>query len=63
MKKFFINIDIFFFISNNLSDKISKYPNLKKIEKEKFKNNKLIKKILIGQIQQIKENKENKKKK
>ena len=42
MKKFFINIILFFFISTNLNAHISHYKNLKKIEMEIFRNNELI---------------------
>ena len=42
MKKFFINIVLFFFISTDLNAHISHYKNLKKIEMEIFRNNELI---------------------
>ena len=42
MKKFFINIILFLFISTNLNAHISHYKNLKKIEIEIFRNNELI---------------------
>tara|TARA_B110000003_G_scaffold265330_1_gene291059 strand:- start:484 stop:1167 length:684 start_codon:yes stop_codon:yes gene_type:complete len=42
MKKFFINIVLFLFISTNLNAHISHYKNLKKIEMEIFRNNELI---------------------
>jgi len=42
MKKFFINIILFLFISTNLNAHISHYKNLKKIEMEIFRNNELI---------------------
>ena len=42
MKKFFINIIIFLFISTNLNAHISHYKNFKKIEMEIFRNNELI---------------------
>ncbi len=42
MKKFFVNIIIFLFISNNLNAHVSDYKNFKKIEMEIFRNNELI---------------------
>ena len=42
MKKNFINIILFLFISTNLNAHISHYKNLKKIEMEIFRNNELI---------------------
>ena len=42
MKKFFINIVLFLFISTDLNAHISHYKNLKKIEMEIFRNNELI---------------------
>jgi hypothetical protein len=42
MKKFLINIIIFFFISTNLNAHILHYKNFKKIEMEIFRNNELI---------------------
>ena len=42
MKKFFINIILFLFISTNLNAHISNVKNLKKIEMEIFRNNELI---------------------
>ena len=42
MKKFFINIILFLFISTNLNAHISHYKNFKKIEMEIFRNNELI---------------------
>ncbi len=42
MKKFFITITIFLFFSSNLDAHISHYKDLKKIEMEIFRNNKLI---------------------
>jgi len=42
MKKFFIKIIIFFFITSNLNAHISHYKNFKKIEMEIFRNNELI---------------------
>jgi hypothetical protein len=42
MKKIFINIILFIFISTNLNAHISHYKNLKKIEMEIFRNNELI---------------------
>ena len=42
MKKIFINIILFLFISTNLNAHISHYKNLKKIEIEIFRNNELI---------------------
>jgi hypothetical protein len=42
MKKIFINIILFLFISTNLNAHISHYKNLKKIEMEIFRNNELI---------------------
>jgi len=42
MKKFFINIILFLFISTSLNAHISHYKNLKKIEMEIFWNNELI---------------------
>ena len=42
MKKFFINIIFFLFISTSLNAHISHYKNLKKIEMEIFRNNELI---------------------
>ena len=42
MKKIFINIIIFFFITTNLNSHIFHYNNLKKIEMEIFRNNELI---------------------
>jgi len=42
MKKFFINITLFLFISTNLNAHISNVKNLKKIEMEIFRNNELI---------------------
>ena len=42
MKKIFINIILFLFISTNLNAHISHYKNFKKIEMEIFRNNELI---------------------
>ena len=42
MKKIFINIIIFFFITTNLNSHIFHYNNFKKIEMEIFRNNELI---------------------
>jgi hypothetical protein len=42
MKKLFINIILFLFISTNLNAHISHYKNFKKIEMEIFRNNELI---------------------
>ena len=42
MKKFFIKIILFLFISTSLNAHISHYKNLKKIEMEIFRNNELI---------------------
>ena len=42
MKKIFINIILFIFISTNLNAHISHYKNFKKIEMEIFRNNELI---------------------
>ena len=42
MKKIFINVVIFFFISTNLNSHIFHYNNFKKIEMEIFRNNELI---------------------
>jgi hypothetical protein len=42
MKKFFINIILFLFISTNLNAHVSHYENFKKIEMEIFRNNELI---------------------
>ena len=42
MKKFFLNIIIFLFISTNLNAHISHYKDFKKIEMEIFRNNELI---------------------
>ena len=42
MKKFFINILLFFFITSNLNAHISHYKNFKKLEMEIFRNNELI---------------------
>ena len=42
MKKFFINIILFLFISTSLNAHISHYKNFKKIEMEIFRNNELI---------------------
>jgi len=42
MKKLFINIILFLFISTNLNAHVSHYKNFKKIEMEIFRNNELI---------------------
>jgi hypothetical protein len=42
MKKIFINIILFFFVSTNLNAHISHYKNFKRIEMEIFRNDKLI---------------------
>jgi hypothetical protein len=42
MKKIFINIILFFFLSSNLNAHISHYQNFKKIKMEIFRNNELI---------------------
>ena len=39
MKKIFINIILFFFVTSNLNANISQFKNLKKIEMEIFRNN------------------------